>query len=135
MLLWSDRVSVKIASPSLSFRQPDDDRPRKRHVWGDEGKAVGCVPPTALLFVALGQRSRGVYCRFVFDEMDRASSRFPDLEARGDPLVSLLSLRDLQAAKRLMINRHGDVLGQIRLQRVNSSRAPDDDPTLTERIN
>ena len=51
MLLWSDRVSVKIASPSLSFRQPDDDRPRKRHVRGDEGKAVGCVPPTALLFV------------------------------------------------------------------------------------
>jgi len=34
--------------------------------------------------------------------------------SRG-PLVSLLSLRDLQAAKRLMINRHGDVLGQIRL--------------------
>ena len=93
------------------------------------------IIPTVAEVVALGQRSRGVYCRFVFDEMDRASSRFPDLEARGDPLVSLLSLRDLQAAKRLMINRHGDVLGQIRLQRVNSSRAPDDDPTLTERIN
>jgi hypothetical protein len=29
-------------------RQPDDCRPRKRHD-GDEGKAVGCVPPTALL--------------------------------------------------------------------------------------
>jgi hypothetical protein len=36
MLLRSDRASVKIASPSLSVRQPDDDRPRKRHV-----KAVG----------------------------------------------------------------------------------------------
>ena len=30
-------------------RQPDDCRPRKRHD-GDEGKAVGCAPPTALLF-------------------------------------------------------------------------------------
>jgi hypothetical protein len=27
---------------------------------GDEGKAVGCVPPTALLFVALWQRLRSV---------------------------------------------------------------------------
>jgi len=28
---------------------------------GDEGKAVGCVPPTALLSVALGQRSRAIF--------------------------------------------------------------------------
>jgi hypothetical protein len=27
---------------------------------GDEGKAVGCVPPTALLFVALRQRLRSI---------------------------------------------------------------------------
>ena len=27
-------------------------------VLGDEGKAVGCVPPTALLFVGLDVRSR-----------------------------------------------------------------------------
>jgi hypothetical protein len=27
---------------------------------GDEGKAVGCVPPTALLFVALAQRLRSI---------------------------------------------------------------------------
>ena len=43
MLLWSDRVSVKIASPSLSFRQPDDDRPRKRHVWGTKANQSGMV--------------------------------------------------------------------------------------------
>ena len=27
---------------------------------GDEGKAVGCVPLTALLFVALAQRSQSI---------------------------------------------------------------------------
>jgi hypothetical protein len=27
---------------------------------GDEGKAIGCVPPTALLFVALWQRLRSI---------------------------------------------------------------------------
>src|SRR5262249_4277800 len=30
------------------FRHPGDYRPRKRYVGG-QGKAVGCVPPTALL--------------------------------------------------------------------------------------
>jgi hypothetical protein len=28
--------------------------------YGGQGKAVGCVPPTALLFVALGQRLRAI---------------------------------------------------------------------------
>jgi len=50
MLLWSDRVSVKIASPSLSFRQPDDDRPRKRHVRGTKAKPLGVGALAALLF-------------------------------------------------------------------------------------
>ena len=33
------------------FGSPNDCRPRKRHVWGTKAKPLGCVPPTALLFV------------------------------------------------------------------------------------
>jgi hypothetical protein len=35
------------SEPPLSVRQPNVCGAR---IWGDEGKAVGCVPPTALLF-------------------------------------------------------------------------------------
>jgi hypothetical protein len=34
--------------------------PPKKAVLGQLGKAVGCVPPTALLFVALWQRLRSI---------------------------------------------------------------------------
>src|SRR6516225_9127463 len=43
-----DEGEARVTSPPV--RQPARCCPRKRHVWGDEGKAVGCVPPTALLF-------------------------------------------------------------------------------------
>src|SRR6516165_9855282 len=43
-----DEGEARVTSPPV--RQPARCCPRKRHVWGDEGKAVGCIPPTALLF-------------------------------------------------------------------------------------
>jgi hypothetical protein len=46
------------ASLLLRVRQPCRRRVRHGAVLGDEGKAVGSRIPTALLFVALGQRSR-----------------------------------------------------------------------------
>ena len=70
MLGWSDwgpslferrgREGEVCRITSLPVRQPNDCRPSKRHVWGDEGKAVGTNPPTALLSVALRQRSQGI---------------------------------------------------------------------------
>ena len=41
--------------------------PKKTARMGDEGKAVGCVPPTALLFVALGQNARELFLIFTSD--------------------------------------------------------------------
>jgi hypothetical protein len=73
---------------------------------GDEGKAVGCVPPTALLFVALAQRSRGILYLSVA-MIDRwlilgrgCSSLVVLLNFKGsrDTLASLFLLRDLRAA-------------------------------------
>jgi hypothetical protein len=40
---------VKAPTASPLVRQPNECCPRTQHVWGDQGKAVGCVPPTALL--------------------------------------------------------------------------------------
>jgi len=44
--------AIRLAS--LPVRQP---AAVQETALGQQGKAVGCVPPTALLFVALGQRS------------------------------------------------------------------------------
>jgi hypothetical protein len=53
MLPWSDRASVKIVA-SLHWRF--DSPPRRvgeaRHCIGDEGKAAGCVPLAALLYLS-----------------------------------------------------------------------------------
>src|SRR6516164_1473753 len=66
--------SVKLDRPSLSGRDEgevcritslpgfDTQRMLSKNTArrGDEGKAIGCVPPTALLFVALWQRLRSI---------------------------------------------------------------------------
>jgi hypothetical protein len=51
----ADEVNASRTLLHRAVRQPDGCCPRTRHVWGDEGKAVGCVPPTALLFAPLEQ--------------------------------------------------------------------------------
>jgi hypothetical protein len=42
MLFGSDRASVVKTHAPLSVRQPDDCRPRKRHVYRDEAKPLVC---------------------------------------------------------------------------------------------
>ena len=46
----SPAAERKGAKPTARFRLPVRCRPKKR-MYGGQGKAVGCVPPTALLFV------------------------------------------------------------------------------------
>jgi hypothetical protein len=58
------------ASDWLHCRFDNSALPSKKTVrMRQQGKAVGCVSPTALLFVPLRQRSRGIDCRFVFGKM------------------------------------------------------------------
>ena len=54
MLPWSDWVvpsalGTKV-KPHLFTARSTTHECRPSAPWGDEGKAVGCVPPTALLF-------------------------------------------------------------------------------------
>ena len=60
-------ISMMIESDELNLDKPESQRFRARPQnstadllkLADESKAISCVPPTALLSVALGQRSRG----------------------------------------------------------------------------
>jgi hypothetical protein len=46
---WDGGEGIRLAS--LPVRQPNECLPKKAARMGDEGKAVGCVTPTALLSV------------------------------------------------------------------------------------
>ena len=81
-----------------------------RHV-GDESKAVGCVSPTALLFVALWQRPQGILIlsrrhRLTVISIGRECLSFlhdvPQLPRLAGLLVSLFLSCDLRAPRRSM---------------------------------
>jgi hypothetical protein len=57
MFVWSAGIWMQ---PPVPVRQPCRCRGEARRRLGDEGKAVGSVPPTALLFVALRAKPRRI---------------------------------------------------------------------------
>ena len=66
-----DEGEARVTSPPV--RQPARCCPRKRHVWGDEGKAVGCVPPTGCVLDA-DQRRRFAKCSRVTARLFRGAA-------------------------------------------------------------
>ena len=66
-----DEGEARVTSPPV--RQPARCCPRKRHVWGDEGKAVGCVPPTGCVLDA-DQRRRFAKCYRVTARLFRGAA-------------------------------------------------------------
>ena len=102
MLPWSNWVAswdegeARVTSPPV--RQPARCCPRKRHVWGDEGKAVGCVPPTGCVLDA-DQRRRFAKCYRVTARLFRgaASSCFAGSLSAWDAGLGGASLNGLKA--------------------------------------